>query len=289
MRLILSRKGFDSSAGGRPSPIFPDGSMLSFPIPARSTGTTYGELAWNGRSIGSIVEELTGGRVPSHFGVHLDPDLRAETVPREAGWRPSFGQAGAAQSVLAREGVGPGDLFLFFGWFKQVEERAGRLRYVPGSPDLHVIFGWLQVGQVFALPTDRTPRWAASHPHVVQPPGKLNTLYVASKQLMLGGKSCGLSGAGSFARYRESCRLTARGRTRSVWQVPLWLYPGDGRPALGYHEDPARWQLEGDRLLLRSVHRGQEFVLDLDSYPEAVPWLRELPVGGALEPEGFDQ
>jgi Nucleotide modification associated domain 3 len=33
MKLILSRKGFDSSHGGGPSPIRPDGRLLSFPIP----------------------------------------------------------------------------------------------------------------------------------------------------------------------------------------------------------------------------------------------------------------
>ena len=34
MKLIFSRKGFDSSAGGIPSPILPDGRMISLPIPA---------------------------------------------------------------------------------------------------------------------------------------------------------------------------------------------------------------------------------------------------------------
>ena len=33
MRIILSRKGFDSSSGGVPSPIFPDGTTLSLFIP----------------------------------------------------------------------------------------------------------------------------------------------------------------------------------------------------------------------------------------------------------------
>ena len=32
-KLILSRKGFDTQAGGKPSPVFPDGSMFSLPIP----------------------------------------------------------------------------------------------------------------------------------------------------------------------------------------------------------------------------------------------------------------
>ena len=34
-KIILSRKGFDSTAGGKPSPIFPDGSIFSLPIPQR--------------------------------------------------------------------------------------------------------------------------------------------------------------------------------------------------------------------------------------------------------------
>ncbi len=33
-KLILSRKGFDSASGGCPSPIFPDGTMFSLPIPS---------------------------------------------------------------------------------------------------------------------------------------------------------------------------------------------------------------------------------------------------------------
>ena len=34
MKVILSRKGFDSANGGIPSPILPDGTLLSLPIPS---------------------------------------------------------------------------------------------------------------------------------------------------------------------------------------------------------------------------------------------------------------
>lgn len=33
MKVVLSRKGMDSRAGGIPSPILPDGTLLSLPIP----------------------------------------------------------------------------------------------------------------------------------------------------------------------------------------------------------------------------------------------------------------
>ena len=34
MKVILSRKGFDSQYGGYPSPVLPDGRMISLPIPS---------------------------------------------------------------------------------------------------------------------------------------------------------------------------------------------------------------------------------------------------------------
>lgn len=34
MKIILSRKGFDSENGGYPSPIMPDGRLISLPIPS---------------------------------------------------------------------------------------------------------------------------------------------------------------------------------------------------------------------------------------------------------------
>ena len=47
-RIILSRKGFDSSAGGVASPIFKDGSIFSIPIPQKSPSPTkYKDLNFN--------------------------------------------------------------------------------------------------------------------------------------------------------------------------------------------------------------------------------------------------
>src|SRR6266436_9207163 len=116
MKLILSRKGFDSANGGCPSPILDD-RPFSLPIPDPSSPTTYGEISpFNGIPIWQIVEDLTHGRVGRGNGAHLDPDLRRDALTRATGWRPIFGQADAAQSHLTNQGIGPGDLFLFFGY-----------------------------------------------------------------------------------------------------------------------------------------------------------------------------
>ena len=47
MKIILSRKGFDSSNGGCPSPILPDGTLLSMPIPSNDRDT-YETLSCRG-------------------------------------------------------------------------------------------------------------------------------------------------------------------------------------------------------------------------------------------------
>jgi hypothetical protein len=144
VKLILSRKAFDSGAGGVANPILEDGSMIPMPIPDKQSPIRYQDITVAGENLGTVAWELTRGKTrPDHFA-HLDPDLIQASYPREPGWKPLLGQVDAAQSVLTREGVGPGDLFLFFGWFRRVSRSAGRLKFVTGAPDLHVIWGWLQ-------------------------------------------------------------------------------------------------------------------------------------------------
>ena len=62
-KLILSRKGFDSTNrggeypyGGCPSPIFPDGSLYSLPIPSPGADVTFGDLNHGNINIGRVVE-----------------------------------------------------------------------------------------------------------------------------------------------------------------------------------------------------------------------------------------
>jgi hypothetical protein len=281
MRIVLSRKGFDSSTGKVASPIFDDGSMISLPIPERGSGTTYEEVSTRRGSLGDLVEQLTGGQIPRTHDVHLDPDLEAGARVRVPDWRPMFGQADAAQGVLAGSSVGVGDQFLFFGWFREVETAARGLRPRRGAPDIHVLFGWLQVGAVLHPPHEVAPEWAGLHPHVVMPTRTNNTIYVASERLELpGGPVHGpdgsLPGGGVFSHFREALRLTAHDSSRSHWSLPAWFEPRDGRPPLGYHENPARWQRDGERVRLASVARGQEFILDATRYPESTAWVRGL-------------
>lgn len=59
VKLVLSRKGFDSSFGGVASPIMPDGSLLSLPIPSKKDALRYGEVRVPGGGLGTVVTDLT--------------------------------------------------------------------------------------------------------------------------------------------------------------------------------------------------------------------------------------
>ena len=50
MKIILSRKGFDSKFGGMASPILPDGTLLSLPIPSNDD-VKFSELKWSKKTI----------------------------------------------------------------------------------------------------------------------------------------------------------------------------------------------------------------------------------------------
>lgn len=278
MKLILSRKGFDSAAGGVPSPILPDGRPIVLPIPDEHSLTTYGELAQDGEPLEPLVSDLTRGRLTGRDRVHLDPDLLEGSLPRPPGWRPLFGQMGQAQGHLRNRGVGPGDLFLFFGLFRRVERIGGVWRFMREAPPRHLLWGWMQVECVQPLddPLPGALAWASGHPHC-QRRAANNVLYVARRRLALDGLAEPLPGAGVFAHDAPALRLTAPDAVRvSDWRLPAWCYPDQGRPPLSYHADPDRWCRRTGHVALRAAARGQEFVLDAAAYPEALPWASAM-------------
>ncbi|MDE0241883.1 MAG: hypothetical protein OXQ84_17120 [bacterium] len=237
MKIVFSRKGFDSASGGSPSPII-DGCPISIPIPAGGRSeTTYGDLG-----LGSIVSRATDGRLTAADLCHHDPMF-------EQG-RCAFGQTGAAQTHLDNNGVGVGDVFLFFGLFATS----------PGGDPHHRIFAYLEVEDVTKPGTAPTPSsqpigFRYRHPHTIGGWNANNTIY---------------SGSGNTATTDASgLRLSLPNGPVSHWVVPSWLRD----VGLTYHRDPARWQAIGT---LRAVARGQEFVGDITGSAEAAVWLRSI-------------
>ena len=52
--------------------------------------------------------------------------------------------------------------------------------------------------------------------------------------------------------------------------------PKGSAPPLTYHANAHRWRQDGDSVILNSVAKGQEFVLDCEAYSEALPWVGNL-------------
>jgi len=234
VKIILSRKGFDSGAGGAPSPII-DGRPVGLPIPTeRRSVTTYGDLG-----LGDVVERVTRGRLARSSLCHHDPMF--------ASGRVAFGQTGRAQSHLGNQHVGVGDIFVFFGLFADED---GRDRH-------HRIFGYLEVERVMAIgsepnESDQPPGFARRHPHTIGEWEPNNTIYVGTGDVA--------------ATANENLRLSRAGEQVSRWRVPPWLRAA----GLTYHANQDRW--DGDETLT-VVGRGQEFVSDISEVPEASAWL----------------
>ncbi len=299
MKIILSRKGFDSGYGGCASPIFPDETMASLPIPdSEEKKQSLQNLQCNGRNLGDVAKHLIKSVNASNpLGkcqmVHVDPDLRHCDETGFTGYRQAFGQDGAAQSHLSNQLVGVGDLFLFFGWFRRVEGCGENWSFVSGAPDLHVLFGWLQIGEILAV-SDH-PKWCAKypwledHPHIRHagryPPN--NTIYLASENMLIDGKKTKYPGGGAFRTFTPAQQLTDPTQTKSIkrstWLLPNWFAQRDekGNQLLTYHRNPKRWffdEKDSTKARLQTVAKGQEFVLNMNdkSLQETNAWLHQL-------------
>ena len=279
-KLILSRKGFDSSSGGYPSPIFPNGTIYSLPIPGDDEEMVirYGDLRLGPINIGEVVEDLTGGKTRAEDLAGLDPDIRRHAFPRRVGWRGIFGQTGASQTHLENSGVAPGDVFLFFGIFRKVEKSRNGWKFVRNALPQHIIWGWMQIGETGRADTMRRQEqwdWALYHCHFSWFGDSRNTLYVAANELDL-GKRIAKPSAGVFSKADSNRILTEPGKAVSQWRLPPWFYPEGHRIPLTYHPDRTRWRRDSNYSYLRSVGRGQEFVLDLEQYPEGLNWISDI-------------
>ena len=77
------------------------------------------------------------------------------------------------------------------------------------------------------------------------------------------------SGTASHKKNPAGGRLNP-GRSPSIWAVPDWLWRTRG---LSYHGRADRWLPDGR---LRSVGRGQEFVVDVTTQPAAQDWASAM-------------
>ncbi len=262
MKVILSRKGFDSSYGGQPSPILPDGTLLSLPIPSKNEYIKYSDLSYQDKSYYEIIKDLKPNtKIKSSHTCHLDPDIRHDAIKREGYWKALFGQMGSAQGHLRNENVQEGDIFLFFGWFKETEIVNQSLRYVKNAPDLHIVYAYMQIGHIYSSCSDIPPS-AMYHPHANKYSiDKNNCIYEASEVLSLDDP---MAGSGCL-KYNKRLILTKEGETKSHWDLPDIFQ--DVR--ISYHSKKSFKNNYFD-----SAKKGQEFVIECNE--KIIEWVQNL-------------
>lgn len=263
MKIILSRKGFDSANGGQASPIFPNGDMLSLPIPDEYDNIGYSDLKHEKyKSYYNLIKILGSNYIKKknkrkliteNTKCHLDPDLIKSVLERKEGWKPTFGQSKQAQSHLENQGIKEGDLFLFFGWFRKTIFKNNKLIYDPKDREgRHIIFGYLQIGEILKINKEsKIPKWLEYHPHInnmERRKSKNNTIYIARNNLTWNRT---ISGGGHFT-FDESLVLTKEGYSRSKWDLPEIFKKGE----ISYHSNKS-WKTG----YFQSAGRGQEFVI----------------------------
>lgn len=273
MKVILSRKGFDSAYGGYPSPILTDRKLISLPIPSNDI-TKYSDLELDDKKTYFDLMKQLNSRIKDNNGwheinentrCHLDPDIPTRIIQRKKDWKPCFGQINQAQSHLRKKGIKENDLFLFFGWFKKTICENGILQFDRSSPDLHVIFGYLQIGEIMQVNNKiKIHDWMQKHPHAIDEGRKndpTNTIYIANDKLTWDESK---SGAGVF-RFNENLVLTKEGFSRSEWELPTFFK----EVKISRHSERS-WKEEG---YFQSAPIGQEFIIEDNK--EVQNWAKE--------------
>lgn len=251
MKVILSRKGFDSDNGGYPSPILPNGEMVSLPIPS-SNKIHYSDIRTDKSTCYDLMKDLKPKikyndkwkTLSKNTRCHLDPDIYKNAITRESGWKPCFGPSVSAQTHLKNQDVKEDDLFLFFGWFKRTRTQNNiRSFYKDDSykDGFHAIFGYFQIGEIKKL--DTIPKWMTYHPHAT----KGSTIHIARDKLSWNNS---IPGAGRFG-FDNKLILTKKGCSRSKWDLPF------GKVKISHHDEDS-WK-DG---YFQSATIGQEFVIE---------------------------
>lgn len=290
MKIILSRKGFDSEAGGYPSPLFIDDKYhVSLPIPedingnAIDTGITYNDIYFKeGETYAEVMDSLGIKGFENRY-VHLDPDLNCNTMKSRAnGWRGIFGQCSTSQAHLSNQKFEKGDLFLFFGWFKEVKKFNGQYKFV-NKTDKQIIWGYLQVGEIETISEKKNyDEWKLSHPHYYDKNRRKNTAYIANEKLSFNNSLLGYG----WLNYSDDLVLTCDGQpNRSLWKLPKYFHPSYNTK-MTFHEKLTSpkgspiWQLTNDYCLLQTVGRGQEFVISGNT--EIEEWTKKLIINNSV-------
>lgn len=219
MKVILSKKGLDSSNSEKPVQII-DKAMIFLPIPsndvAKYSATFIGKVSLLDycQKMGINFGYLNDKKLPidETTTCHLDPQL--VNYFNSENFQGSFGQVLAAQKHLANNQVQVDDLFLFYGWYADQNKPNGK----------HTLFGYLQIGEIIKvneLTKEQRKELQTKYPFLSNQPHWYseetnNTLYIARDTCTFDHTIKGWS----MFNYHPDLDLTATDlANKTCWQV----------------------------------------------------------------------
>ncbi|MFG6115383.1 hypothetical protein ACGTN9_09340 [Halobacillus sp. MO56] len=301
-KLILSRKGFDSSSGYGYSPYDPKtGNYIVLPIPEdkeQSKGYKYDELllednyleGMEAKNLRELIEDPLMGysrktlKIINDAIAHYDPVLGKSPWLTNGPAFGAFGQSESAAGHLRNHHVKEGSIFLFFSRFKPMKNRVHPLdprgAWTEGA---YYIYGWLKVGKVINKSNkDELPASVREeHPHGSDEDflrRENNTLYLAADKLF---DDMAIPGCGYFPKLTNELLLSSELHKNkpSIWKVPSFFNEDEYRPTYLNVDKKLeeRWLLCPDNTefcFVQSTGRGQEYVSNLKD--KSLQWLRSL-------------
>lgn len=281
MKIVLSRKGFDSSiqGGGSPSFVYKD-RIYPLPIPEVGNGIEYEDLKFDEEN--SLLKVMRDLNINQFTECHFDPYISDKLLNDNSSikkWERSLGQCDIAQSILANENIKQGDLFIFFGWFNRIDMNGKKFKYHPfkghNKEGIQMIYGYLQIDKKINVnQTEKeVPNWVKSHPHYIQRKhfrGE-NVIYTAKENLSFDSSK---PGAGLF-KFKEDLILTQANLSRTNWILPNEFHP-HSKIEIKYLPKKNWKPLGNGKVRVKASSRGQEFVVIKDGNKAIESWAKKL-------------
>lgn len=291
MKLVLSRKGFDSGSGGCLSPYDHDsGHYIWFPIPEKvnsySNQIRYTDILvkneylcnLKGSNLSEVYKSFKGKDQvklrKNEYASIDDPNLFTHFDPMlgKPPWLvenknfiigKGFGQFNAAPH-LENHNVKDGSIFLFFGGFQSTSNKI-----VSG----HYIYGWLKIKKRIETYMECKeiiePYNLEHHPHITEAAFKRNQknyIFLPDQWLF---EDLNIPGCGYFITLNDDLLLScSKESNKATWKLPIFFY----KNLTQVHQKT--WQIEQEKFCTVKTGIGQEFVTHLSKKGEE--WVREL-------------